>query len=316
MSHMPLAELPSILHRQALLATGVTEDEIRTACRTRAWSTLHRGAYCASESLPSSKEELHRLRARAVAARSPHLVLSHVSAAALYGLPLWGVDLSAVHLTRLGTSGGRIGPGRRVHSADLEPLEIAEKGGVRLTSVARTLVDVGCSAAFGSAVISADAALHRKLVTPSELSVALGKTRHRRGAAAARRALIFADGRSESAGESLTRAVLHRAGLPEPRLQIRIYAPDGRFVGRVDLGYPELGLLIEFDGLIKYSKLLRPEQRPHDVVIAEKQREDLLRDLGYLVIRLVWSDLTDPAAVARRVRGKLEQGRRIVAAGA
>jgi len=51
------------------------------------------------------------------------------------------------------------------------------------------------------------------------------------------------------------------------------------------------------------------------VVVAEKLREDRLRDLGYLIVRLVWSELADPATVARKIRTKLELGRRIVAAG-
>ena len=187
--------------------------------------------------------------------------------------------------------------------------------GVRVTSVARTLIDVGCTAGFATTVIAADAALHRGVVTPEALAAALGRTRHRRAAAEARRALMFADGRSESAGESLTRTVMRRSGLPEPGVQITIYAPDGTFIGRADLGYPELGVLIEFDGLIKYSKLLKPGERAPDVVLAEKLREDRLRDLGYLVVRLVWSELADPVAVARKITTKLEQGRRIVAAG-
>ena len=87
---------------------------------------------------------------------------------------------------------------------------------------------------------------------------------------------------------------MRRSGLPEPGVQITIYAPDGTFIGRADLGYPELGVLIEFDGLIKYSKLLKPGERAPDVVLAEKLREDRLRDLGYLVVRLVWSELADP----------------------
>ena len=315
MSPEARAALPTVLHRQELLASGVTEDEIRTARRTGAWTNLHRGAYCASDSMPSEKEPLHRLRALAIASRSPHLVLSHVSAAAMHHLPIWGTDLSVVHLTRLGPSGGRSGPGRRVHATELRPEEITVQGGARLTSAVRTLIDVGCTAGFATTLIAADAALHRELVRPQALAASLSRTRHRRGAAEARRALIFADGRSESVGESLTRIVMHRSGLPEPRVQLKIYAPGGMFIGRIDLGYPEFGVLIEFDGLIKYSKLLKPGDRAPDVVVAEKLREDRLRDLGYLIVRLVWSELADPATVARKISTKLELGRRIVAAG-
>src|SRR5690349_16051764 len=74
--------LPPVMYRQALLASGVTEDEIRWARRNGTWTRLYRGSYCASEStLSLDKEGMHRLRAIAVAGRSPQLVLSHLSAA-------------------------------------------------------------------------------------------------------------------------------------------------------------------------------------------------------------------------------------------
>jgi hypothetical protein len=230
-------------------------------------------------------------------------------------LPLFGVQLDTVHLTRLGASGGRAEPGRVVHVADLRPDEVLTRNGFRLTTVARTLLDYACTASFAAAVVAADHALHRELVTPDLLGEALARSRLRRGAAAARRALLFADGRSESPGESRLRLEMHRAGLPAPVLQVRIYAPDGTFLGRADLGYPELGLLMEFDGKIKYTKLRRDDQTIEEVVMAEKDREDLLRGLGNTVIRFDWNELGNPSAVAAKIQGNLVRSRRIVVAG-
>ncbi len=230
----------------------------------------------------------------------------------MLALPIWGVSLERVHLTRIGQGGGRVSPGRVVHAVPLDAAEITVSAGAPVTTVARTLVDIACSAPAATTVISADAALRRALVSPAELAAALSHTRHRRGAAAARRALVFADRRSESAGESRTRMNLSAQGLPEPVLQIRIYDRAGVLVGRVDLGYPEVGVLVEFDGMVKYRKPLRAGQQPEEVVIAEKRREDLLRSLGYTVVRFVWADLADPAAMAATVRAALQQGARTV----
>jgi hypothetical protein len=108
---------------------------------------------------------------------------------------------------------------------------------------------------------------------------------------------------------------MHRFGLPTPQLQIRIYAPDGRLIGRSDLGYPECAVLIEFDGAIKYSKLLQPGQAPHQVVIAEKQREDRMRELGFIVVRFVWSDLADPESMVNRINRARAQGQNVIARG-
>ena len=245
--------LPTVMYRQALLASGVTEDNIRWAKSNGSWTKLHRGTYCSSESMTSlSKEGLHRLRAIALAGRSPQLVLSHVSAAAVHHLPLFGVQLDTIHLTRLGANGGRSQPGRVVHVADLRPDELLNRNGFRnhkcCSDTARLCLHrTRCQPRSSPPIMRCTTNWSRR----DALAAVLSRTRHRRGAAAARRALLFANGRSESPGESRLRLDIHRAGLPAPVLQVRVYAPNGTFLGRVDLGYPELGLLIEFDGKIK-----------------------------------------------------------------
>jgi len=314
---MPSTEadaLPPVLLRSALLTEGLTADEIQRSRRNGTWQTLARGAYCDAGIASSlSKEQQHRLRARALAIRSPHLVLSHLSAATVLRLPLWRQGLEDVHLTRIGISGGRATPGRVVHRAVLAPSEIITVSGVRVTSMARTLVDIACTESMASAVMAADAALQRRWVSSPALTEALDATGHRRGAAAARRALRFADGRAESAGESMIRVTMQSLGLPPPTLQIRIYALDGTFLGRVDLGYPELGVLFEFDGLVKYRKPFHPAQDPAQVVVEEKIREDRIRDLGYVVVRFLWADLAEPAAVLAKVEAALARGRQVIA---
>ena len=125
----------------------------------------------------------------------------------------------------------------------------------------------------------------------------------------------FADGRSESPGESMTRVIMDQLGLPAPHLQVSIFAPNQKFIGRTDLGYPELGVLLEFDGFVKYSKLLKDNEHSVDVVVREKDRENLIRGMGYLVIRIVWADLHKPARLAERIKADLDRGRRIVANG-
>ena len=308
--------LPPVMHRSQLLAAGTTPDEIRTALRRDEWQAVHRGTYCQAEAMAAlTTEQRHRLRALALAQRSPQMAVSHLSAAVLLHLPLWDARFDDVHLTRGGRGGSRIGPGRIVHAGRLDPGDVITIHGVRATSSGRTLADLARTTSHPTAVIAADYALAKRMVTPAELALALGAAGHCRGAAAARRALLFADGRSESAGESRTRLALHQGGLPAPHLQVQIYAPDGTFLGRVDLGYPELGVLIEFDGKVKYQQPFRPGQKPEEVVIAEKLREDRLRELGYVVVRFVWSELADPTGMAARINAALERGRIVAAAG-
>ena len=45
----------------------------------------------------------------------------------------------------------------------------------------------------------------------------------------------------------------------------------------------------------------------------EKRREDRLRELGYEVVRVVWSDLDSPRELAARIRRAVERSRRLTA---
>jgi hypothetical protein len=63
----------------------------------------------------------------------------------------------------------------------------------------------------------------------------------------------------------------------------------------------------EFDGLVKYCRTLRPGQDIAEVLVAEKLREDALRDEDLGVVRLIWTDLTDFGPTARRLRARFRR---------
>jgi hypothetical protein len=59
---------------------------------------------------------------------------------------------------------------------------------------------------------------------------------------------------------------------------------------------------------VKYGRLLKPGQDVGEVVFAEKQREDLLRELtNFRMIRLIWSDYDRPRATSLRVERLLRR---------
>jgi hypothetical protein len=66
----------------------------------------------------------------------------------------------------------------------------------------------------------------------------------------------------------------------------------------------------EFDGRVKYGRLLRPGQGPGDAVFEEKRREDAIRDEGWGVVRWTWSDLAVPERLDERLRRALQRGSR------
>lgn len=288
--------------RRELLAAGFVDGELRRRLRAGERVSIRRGVYARPDALPDDAGARHAVTVRAAMPElAPDAVVSHVSAAVLLGLPVWSVPLARVHVTRTRRAGARRRARLHVHAAPLDPDEVVEVEGVAVTSPGRTVVDLARSLPFEQAVCLADGALSTRLLVRDELDAAVRRSARRPGTPAARRVVAFADGLSESVGESRSRVAIHLAGLPAPVLQWSVRSPDGRLIGRVDFGWPARRIVGEFDGRVKYGRLLRPGQEPGDVVFAEKLREDALRaqDLG--MVRWTWRDLDAFAPVAARL---------------
>ena len=122
--------------------------------------------------------------------------------------------------------------------------------------------------------------------------------------------MALLDARSESPWESCSRVTLHQLGLAPTSLQHEVRDADGRLVARADFGWEEHRTLGEFDGLVKYGKLLRPGQSPSDAVVEEKRREDAVRDLDWQVVRWVRDDLRRPEELRARLLRAFRRGAR------
>lgn len=316
MTPIEAADPVPLITRKSLIDQGLSDAEIMVLARRGGWIRLAPGVY--APPADRSAEADFTLRTRAVAERSPGLVVSHQAAAALHGMPLFRVSTGRIHLIRPGRGGSVSRPGRQVHAAMLPEGDVVRVAGLTATSPARTLLDLGRTVSMESAVVAADFALRTGLVTPDQLRAQLAAVLSGPGIGAARRALTFADGRSESVGESRTRLMFRRFGLPRPTPQLEVFDECESLLGRVDLGLAEWGVLSEFDGLAKYRELLRPGESARDAVVREKVREDRFREGGWMVVRIVGADLRSleaERAAVRRVRRALTVGRRTVDAG-
>lgn len=120
--------------------------------------------------------------------------------------------------------------------------------GLRVTTPARTFVDLGASLRVEDLVAVGDTLMRRDLADPYEIATVLTTRRHVPGVATARRALPLLDGRAESPRESRLRALVVLAGLPAPAPNGVIRDGDGQFLARGDLVYEELRIVIEYDG--------------------------------------------------------------------
>lgn len=297
---------PSLQLRRTAIVTGWSDDELGRLVRAGELERLRRGAYV-NGTLPADAGDLHRLLVQAtLAGLRRSAVVSHQSAAVLHGLPLWDVPLDRVHVTRPG-GWNDVSRVLRVHVAQLRDDEVVMVDGVEVTSPVRTALDLARSLPLEAAVVALDAALHRRLLQVSDLRARLVDIAGRPGSRSGARAIAFADGRSESVGESRSRVILHRWGLAPSALQFEVLRGDGTRVGRTDFAWEDQRVVGEFDGRIKYGRLLRPGQSAGDAVFDEKRREDLIRDEGWGVLRWVWGELKTPHRFAGRVRRSLER---------
>jgi hypothetical protein len=284
-----------------LMDQGYNWVDLRRLQRDGDLVRVRRGAYTLGDKTGEFVEERHR---RLILATAPQVqdgaIFSHGSAAVLHGLPVWSGAVARVHVTRNRRGKGIKRAVVHVHGAPLQPSEIVLIDNLPVTSLARTVLDVARTLPSTQAVAAGDRALALGLAR-EELDAGLLAMERWPGIRAARRVVEFLDGRSESAGESMSRVRLMEEGLPRPEPQQETFGPDGRLVARVDFGWKEHKTVGEFDGKIKYGRLLKPGQRIEDVIFEEKLREDAVRDLGLQVVRWISRDLYRPGVLRERV---------------
>ncbi|TDS82648.1 hypothetical protein EV640_11421 [Nesterenkonia aurantiaca] len=113
------------------------------------------------------------------------------------------------------------------------------------------------------------------------------------------RAVDFADPRSESVGESLSRVRISELGFAVPELQ-SVVRVEGREY-RLDFEW-EGGVVGEFDGKQKYLRSQELFGRSaEEAVYREKLREDAIRSTGRRVVRWSWDDLHHPNILRDRL---------------
>jgi len=285
---------------------GYAEAEIQRLVRRGAWVRVRRGAYIERTAWATADaDERHLLKARAVLlALADGSVLSHDTAALVHGLPNWGLDLRQVRVTRpmLRTPRHQAGVGHHVAAL---PDAHTTMAGLPVTTPVRTALDVARARGFEAGLVCADAVLHAG-ANATELRQVAALMREWPGASASTAVAGAADGRTESPGETLSRIMLQSMGLVvEPQVDLPAVG------ARVDFRLRDYRVVVEFDGRAKYATA----EGVADVQVLwdEKRREDRIRELGYVVVRITWADLFGPqrAVTERRVRAAIALASRL-----
>jgi very-short-patch-repair endonuclease len=301
---IPRVRLAGFNTTAELLARGVSRDRIREMLKKGDLVQIQRGSYVSAHlwgrlQLLSERTLIVRAMGALSTLSAAGSVISHQSAAQLHGLDLL-LPPGQVSITRPPGAGSRSGRrGVHVHWARLPAGHAANRFAVPVTSVARTVIDLGRSSDFREALVAADSALHQHLTSKKELRAVLAECRGMPGLLRAIEIVEFADGLAESPLESIARVGFRTARLPAPELQV-VVRNEG-FVGRVDFLWKRFRTVVEVDGAIKYADPSRAK--------AQLRRDRRLREAGYEVLHFDWRDVTtDPAGVAAAIRAAFRRG--------
>jgi hypothetical protein len=282
---------------------GYDDKAVSLMVRSKVWTRFRRGYYSLTD-LWATLDDVgrHRVRSRAVLhSLGRAVVLSHVSGVVAHGIETWGVDLSRVHVTRLDGGAGRV-EGDVVHHVGTCTVDaVVEVDGLRTLTPARCVIECGSTVNSEVALTLFNTLLHCGAAEPDELYRQFEAMSSWPGVRHLHVPIRLAHPRVESIGESRGMWVFWTTGIPRPEVQFEVHDRDGRLVGTCDWGWPEDHLLGEFDGKVKYGRLLRPGEDAGEVVFAEKHREDELREVsGFGMLRLIWTDYERPRLIKAR----------------
>ena len=301
-----------LLPAGALREVGVSTRALQMLCAQGVLQNVRRGVYVTGDRWRAAEvDERYRLMVRAtVLAAGDPPVLSHQSAGILHGLPIIGSWPATVHTSTPDAVGGSSTRFITSHrGASVGPVEEIE--GCRVTSLARTLVDVAASSPFLVGVTMVDHALRveqeraererrsevpiRPALTREDLYRELALVNPRTGRRRAERVIAFANPLAANPGETLSRVRIFQLGFAAPELQVCF--PD--ILGGtawVDFFWRRVRKIGEFDGFLKYGVgPVLGDRDPSSVVWQEKQREDALRARVNSFDRWGWDLALSPA---------------------
>ena len=223
------------------------------------------------------------------------------SAAALWALD-GAIPTSGFPPIELGVTRGEAlsrGPNRLLRVRPFEAGEVVELEGLPVTSVKRTLIDLGQVADAALMERALESALRRRLATVQELEVALREAPALRGTRALR-SLLAERSPSQvptaSDAETLFVQRARIAGLRPARRQFLIRTPEGNF--SLDHAWPEVRVAVEVDGAATHASpaaLTRDLRRQNMILLA-------LSLAGWVLLRFTWIDLVCEPHASRSLR--------------
>jgi very-short-patch-repair endonuclease len=274
---------------------GLLPGAVRERVRSARLHRIHRGVYAVGHASLSGRG--HWMAA--VLACGEGSVLSHRTAAVLWGLRDGGgsrVDVTATHRT------GRTRAGIQVHwRPSLARADTTSCDSIPCTSVALTLLDLASVLRAGALEKACDRAEQMRLFDARAIEELLARMTGRRGTQRLRATLSELDPLSPATRTEIERLMLalcRTHTLPQPVVNGWIQLQGIGF--SPDFLWPGAKLIVETDS--------HETHRTRKAFEADRRRDQLLAEAGYITLRFTWRQLTtEPERVARTIKTVLER---------
>lgn len=253
------------LGSEALAAGMLNRYQLRTR-----YDPVYRGVYVprGTQLTPVDKAEAAWLWSgrRATAAG--------LSAAALHGCKWIDAKLPA----ELNQPSQHKTPGIVLHCDALWDDETCLVRGIAVTTPHRTAFDLGRRHGLTAAVIRVDALLQATKLQLCDMQPLLQRHKGIRGIVQLRQVLGLADDGAESPQETRLRLLYTDARMRPSQTQIEVFGHWGEQVGRIDMGWPEWKVGVQYDGIQHWTD---PRQRTKDI-----DQDAEYRELGWRIVRV------------------------------
>jgi REase_MTES_1575/AbiEi antitoxin C-terminal domain len=279
-----------------LRGAGLSRQAVSHRGKLSRLHRIHRGVYAVGHEAVDRKG---RLLAAALAC-GPGAAISHLSAAALWGLRK--VEPVVIDVIVPCEAGRKIDGIRARRCRYPTPDELAVFEGVPCTTPSRTLVDLAGVLSRGSLRRAVEQAAVLGMLDLATLDIAMTQAKGRRGIRMLETILVAWRGengrlpRLRSPLEGRIFPLLAEAGLPLPQCNVELTVDGHRL--QVDLLWPAERLVIETDG-----------EKTHGTRAAfqrDRWRDQLLTAAGYRVARITWRQLeNERGATIARIRRML-----------
>lgn len=260
----------SVITLEQAREAGLSPRAVQRRVQSGRWRRCARGVYFADDR-PFC--DAARIRA-AVWGYGSRAVGSGLTAAWWHGLTQFAPDVPEVTVPR--GSHGRRHSGSRLRRRDLDPRDVVELAGMRVTCLPLTVVEAAVQRGGGAKLMNRALQRHVDL---NSLWRAHLRNKGRTGAPRSRRLLQVASGGARSEAERLLQKLLEEA-------DITGWKPNYRVGGyRVDVGFPLAKVAIEVDGFAFHSGV--------EEFQVDRERQNSIVLLRWQVLRFTWLDLTE-----------------------